>query len=98
MRFEVVPPPVEQRIARSLAEQWSAVTAGAGALLDGAAVPWLTAANVWRTAREATALLSPRALPGMLIAVALLLRVLHSWLARLLARRLLTRSSFKKSV
>jgi len=97
-RFEIVQPPVEQRLQRGLTAQLAASVNTAHSLLSSLSNRTNIAFNatsaalsdqelVTRVSTASVKLLSPFCLPGCLFATALLLRVVHFVFLNRLARR-----------
>ena len=89
-RFEVVPPPVEERLFDVLSKQAIVVINTANSKFE--TFKKIDEQTVRRATRSSVSLLMPGSVPFVLFVLAVWLRILHSVLLRLRARRMVTRS------
>lgn len=101
-RFEIVAPPVEERLQSGLIQQLEATVNTANSLFYGLQNKTTTLRNststllsdqdlVHHISTTAIQLLSPTSLPGALFTIALVLHILHHLLVNKLARRMLAK-------
>lgn len=89
-RFEVVPPPVEERLFDILSKQAIVVMKMANTKFE--TFKTIDEQTVRRATRSSVSLLKPGSVPFVFFVLATWLRILHSLLLRLRARRMLARA------